>query len=160
MSPREMPRRRQCEKDGMKPKNLGQEQGTIWDMSTLPFLGSATISLRSVRLVLFLICLLVQAATLFADGPDVKGSSEKSREVTVGSPAGNSSKDRDLLVDCSKGGSHLPDQALCSDVQIRAAAVQVPEPSSLFLVGCGLLLMAALLHRRFIRTKSPDSASR
>jgi hypothetical protein len=145
----------------MKPRNLGQEKGTIGDMSTLPFLGSATISsLRSVRLVLFLICLLVQAATLFADGPDVKGSSEKSREVTVGSPAGNSSKDRDLLVDCSKGGSHLPDQALCSDVQIRAAAVQVPEPSSLFLVGCGLLLMAALLHRRFIRTKSPDSASR
>jgi hypothetical protein len=145
----------------MKPKNLGQEQGTIWDMSTLPFWGSATISLRSVRLVLLLlICLLVQAATLFAEGPDVRGSSRKSREVAVASPVGNSSKDRDLLVDCSKGGSHLPDQALCSDVQIRAAAVQVPEPSSLFLVGCGLLLMAALLHRRFIRTKSPDSASR
>lgn len=128
-------------------------------MSTLPFLDAATISsLRSVRLVLLLICLLVQTATLFAEGQEVKGSGEKSREVAVASPAGNSSKARDLLVNCSKGGSRLPDQALCGDAQARAAAV--PEPSSLFLVGCGLLLMAAVLHRRFIRTKSPDSASR
>jgi hypothetical protein len=146
----------------MKPRSIAQEEEAVSQTSMLPCgeYSATVFSLPLGRLTLLLICILVQATTLVAEGPAGKGSDRKIGESTVASAAGRSWKDRDLVVDCSKDGSRLSDQTLCGDVPTRAAAVQVPEPSSLFLVGCGLLLMAAFLRRRLIRIKSPDSASR
>ena len=42
----------------------------------------------------------------------------------------------------------------CDRTHIRHAAVQVPEPASLFLVGGGLLSIAALVRRRVVRRQS------
>lgn len=135
---------------------MGREQGIVGEARTPSYDRLLSSWLR----LLLVICVIVQATVLAAVGAEAKASNRNVGPAAVASAPGNPSKSRDSAGDCSKGGSRLGDQTGCGDKPGRTVAVQVPESSSLFLVGCGLLLMAAFLRHRFIRIKSPESARR
>jgi hypothetical protein len=107
--------------------------------------------------LLLVICILIPAT---AGGAEEKASSRDVGQSAVAPPPENSSKSPDSVVDCSKAVSRLSDHPVCADMPARTPTVQVPEPSSLFLVGCGLLFMAALLRHRFVRIRLPEGARR
>jgi hypothetical protein len=113
-------------------------------------------SLSSWLKLLLVLCAFIQVTALAGV---CSGRQGNTGNAAVAPAPGNSSTSPTSVGDCSKTGSKLTDQQVCGDLLGRIRTVQVPEPSSLFLVGCGLLLMAALLRRRF-RLKSPESADR
>jgi hypothetical protein len=119
-----------------------------------PVHGGLSSSLR----LLLVICLLIAAAGATVEGAGRGALDQNAGSASLASTQENSSKSLNSVGNCSKVGAGLSDPNVCGDMPARTATMQVSEPSSLFLVGCGLLLMAALLRHRVGRIKSPESA--
>jgi hypothetical protein len=116
-------------------------------------LGSGPHFLQSFLILATLVIGFAIAATALSSGTrGMAADSARQSDAKITASAKQSPDAQGPHVTCVTEGSGLRDQACPAS---QRAAVQVPEPASLFMVGLGLISIAALVRRRMVRRQSP-----